>query len=34
MWTLVMRGGLVAYLGTNSAVEAEERIRSGDEAAR
>ena len=32
--SLVMgRGGLVAYLGTNSAQDVEERIRSGDEAA-
>ena len=32
---LVMgRGGLVAYLGTNSATEVEERIQAGDQAAR
>jgi len=35
MRSLVMgRGGLVAYLGTNSAAEVEERIRAGDPAAR
>ena len=35
MRALVMgRGGLVAYLGTNSGMEAEERIRGGDQAAR
>ena len=35
MRTLVMGGGgLLAYLGTNSAKEAEERIHAGDEAAR
>ena len=35
MRTLVMgRGGLVAYLGTNSATEVEKRIAAGDAAAR
>jgi butyrate kinase len=35
MRTLVMgKGGLVAYLGTNSGLEVEERIRGGDGAAR
>lgn len=35
MRALVMgRGGLVAYLGTNSAVEVEDRIRAGDRCAR
>ena len=35
MRTLVMgRGGLVAYLGTNSAVEVEKRIQAGEEFAR
>ena len=28
------RGGMVAYLGTNSALEVEQRIQSGDNAAR
>ena len=28
------RGGLVAYLGTNSAMEVEKRIAGGEEAAR
>jgi butyrate kinase len=35
MRSLVMgRGGLIAYLGTNSAVEVEERIQAGEEATR